>query len=116
MNHICAYDTKNELMGLQQFISILTPTRIGMLTDGPTEFEEKTVSSHFEYLEALVKKGVVLLAGRTLTEDEKTFGVVIFLAKDMDDARLITANDPVIINRVMQAEVLPFRIALPQNE
>jgi uncharacterized protein len=103
-------------MDLQQFITILNPTRIGMLTDGPTEFEEKTVSAHFEYLKELQKNGIVLLAGRTLTEDEKTFGIVIFMAKDMDAARQVTANDPVIINRVMQAEVFPFRIALPQSE
>jgi uncharacterized protein YciI len=103
-------------MDLQQFITILNPTRIGMLTDGPTEFEEKTVSAHFEYLKELEKKGIVLLAARTLTEDEKTFGIVIFMAKDMDAARQVTANDPVIMNRVMQAEVFPFRIALPQSE
>jgi uncharacterized protein len=103
-------------MDLQQYIIILNPTRIGMLTDGPTEFEEKTVSAHFEYLMGLEKKGIVLLAGRTLTEDEKTFGIVIFMAKDMDAARQVSENDPVIINRVMQAEVFPFRIALPQSE
>ena len=50
------------MMGMQQFITILKPTRIGMITDGPTEFEEKTVSAHFEYLEERVKKGIVLLA------------------------------------------------------
>ncbi len=103
-------------MGLQQFISILKPTRIDMLTSGPTEFEEITVSAHFDYLEALVKKGVVVLAGRTLTEDENTFGIVIFLANDMEDAKRVTNNDPVIVNRVMQAEVFPFRIALPHSE
>ena len=63
-----------------------------------------------------MKKGVVVLAGRTLTEDENTFGIVIFLANDMEDARDVTNNDPVIVNRVMQAEVFPFRIALPQSE
>ena len=102
-------------MGLQQFISILKPTRIGMLTSGPTDLEEKAVSAHFDYLEELVEKGVVLLAGRTLTEDEKTFGIVIFLAEDMDDAIRVTENDPVIVNQVMQAEVIPFRIALSHS-
>jgi uncharacterized protein len=103
-------------MSLQQFITVLKPTRLYMITEGPTEFEEKTVSAHFEYLKELEKKGIVLLAGRTLTEDEKTFGIVIFMDKDLDAARQVTANDPVIINQVMQAEVFPFRIALPQRE
>ena len=87
MIRICVYVTENETDGLAAiyFHPQTNPDR--MLTSGPTEFEEKTVSAHFEYLEALVKKGVVVLAGRTLTEDENTFGIVIFLAKDMEDAR-----------------------------
>ncbi len=91
------------------------PVRRCYLKD-PTTFEEQTVSDHFNYLEERVKKGIVLLAGRTLTEDEHTFGIVIFLAKDLKSAKDLAANDPAIINGVMRAEVLPFRISLPQNE
>jgi hypothetical protein len=101
---------------MQQFIIILKPTRPEMLSEGPTPFEETTVSDHFDYLEEKVKKGIVLLAGRTLTEDERTFGIVIFQAEDMQRAKYLAANDPAIINGVMRAEVLPFRISLPENE
>jgi hypothetical protein len=101
---------------MQQFITILKPTRPEMLSEGPSPFEEQTVSDHFDYLEKRVKKGIVLLAGRTLTEDEHTFGIVIFQAEDMKSAKDLAANDPAIINGVMRAEVLPFRISLPQNE
>lgn len=98
---------------LQQFITILKPTRPEMLSIGLTAFEEQIISDHFCYLEERVKTGIVLLAGRTLTEDENTFGIVISQGKDLDDARNMAANDPAIINGVMLAEVLPFRISLP---
>jgi uncharacterized protein len=101
---------------MQQFITILKPTRPEMLSESPTTFEEQTVSDHFNYLEERVKKGIVLLAGRTLTEDDHTFGIVIFLAEDMKSAKDLAANDPAIINGVMRAEVLPFRISLPEDE
>jgi uncharacterized protein len=103
-------------MSLQQFITILKPTRLDMITEGPTEFEEKTVSAHFAYLEEWENKGIVVLAGRTLNEDEKTFGIVIFKAADIKAAKIFAANDPAIFRNVMQAEVFPFRIALPQIE
>jgi uncharacterized protein YciI len=103
-------------MVFQQFITILKPTRPEMITIGPTKFEEKTVTAHYEYLEECVEKGIVILAGRTLNKDEKTFGIVIFKAGDIESARQFAANDPVISNDVMRAEVFPFRIALPQRE
>ena len=98
---------------MQQFITILKPTRPGMLIEGPTSFEEQAVSEHFDYLEERTKAGIVLLAGRTLTEDENTFGIVIFLAKDLENAKDLAANDPAILKGIMRAEVLPFRISLP---
>ena len=101
------------MSGMQQFITILKPTRPGMLIDGSTSYEEQAVSEHFAYLEERTKTGVVLLAGRTLTEDENTFGIVIFLAKGLDDAKDLAANDPAILKGIMVAEVLPFRISLP---
>ena len=62
-----------------QYLYRIRPTRFGMLTDGPTEREAKIVDEHFAYLKGLVAEGTVLLAGRTLNMDERTFGVVIFV-------------------------------------
>lgn len=101
---------------MQQFLTILKPTRVEMLTEGPTAFEEKVVSAHFDYLEAKLKEGIVIMAGRTLTEDQNTFGIVFFRALDLQSALELTNHDPVIIQGVMRAEVLPFRISLPENQ
>jgi uncharacterized protein YciI len=103
-------------MEMQQFITILRPARIQMITDGPTEFEEKTVSLHFNYLKELVNNGIVHLAGLTQTNDYKTFGIVIFFAADIAEARSLVENDPAVKMGVMNAEVYPFRIALPVSD
>jgi uncharacterized protein YciI len=55
---------------MKQFLYQIKPTRVAMLTAGPSEHESKIVAEHFEYLQGLVAKGVVLMAGRTLAGDE----------------------------------------------
>ena len=82
-----------------------------MLVDRFTEFESKVMSEHFDYLKDLTEKGIVILAGPTLTRDYSNFGIVILNAKTKDEARTIMQNDPSVINRVMRAELHPFKIS-----
>jgi uncharacterized protein YciI len=86
-----------------------------MITDGSTEDEARIVSEHFDYLQQLTVAGVVLLAGRTLNEDYSTFGIIIFRADSIAAARRIVDNDPAVRQRVMRAELYPYRIALVGN-
>src|SRR5512134_1853245 len=65
-----------------QFIYVLKPTRLGMLTEGPTPAEASTVSRHFAYFKDLTEKGVMILMGRTQNDDESTFGIAVFEAED----------------------------------
>jgi uncharacterized protein YciI len=83
-----------------------------MLTEGPTERESEITSQHFAYHKGLVEKGVVILAGRTLNDDESTFGIVILNAKTEEIAQGIVANDPAVREGVMRAELFPYRVAL----
>lgn len=83
-----------------------------MLTEGPTEQESRVVSDHFSYLKDLTEKGTVILAGRTQNSDYSSFGIVIFRADSPEQARGIVENDPVVKNKVMRAELYPYRIAL----
>lgn len=97
---------------MKQFLYQLRPTRIEMITDGPTQREAEVVGTHFSYLQQLVKEGVVLMAGRTQREDEKTFGVVVFQAESELAARRVMDDDPAVINQVMEAQLFPFRVAM----
>jgi uncharacterized protein YciI len=97
---------------MPQFLYRLQPTRLGMLTESPTDREASIVSEHFEYLQKLVAEGVVFMAGRTLNSDERTFGIVVFEAASESDAVALMENDPAVKLRVMKAELFPYRVAL----
>jgi uncharacterized protein YciI len=97
---------------MAQYLYRIQPTRIEMLTVGPTPQEEEIVSQHFNYLKNLMEQGVVILVGRTQNNDQHTFGIAIYNADSDEDARRIMENDPAVQQRVMCAELFPYRVAL----
>lgn len=99
-------------MSASQFLYRLQPTRTGMLTGGPTQDEERIVGQHFAYLQKLLADGRLLMAGRTTTEDERVFGIVIFTAVSASAALEVMQNDPAVRQGVMSAELFPYRVAL----
>ena len=74
--------------------------------------ESEVLAAHLAYLEGLSAAGVILLAGRTQTADENTFGLVILEAELEAAARDIMASDPAVQHKVMTAELHPYRIAV----
>jgi uncharacterized protein YciI len=97
---------------MRQFLYTTHPTRVEMLTHGPTPEEDATVGRHFDYLKDLAERGVVLLAGRTQTRDAQAFGIVIFRAESEDAARSIMKHDPAVADGVMRGTLYPYRIAV----
>jgi uncharacterized protein YciI len=95
-----------------QFLYVIRPARLAMLTEGSTDQEAAIIADHFEYLRMLTERNVVILAGRTLTSDETSFGIVILRAQDESTARGIMENDPAVKERVMHAVLYPYRVAL----
>ena len=94
------------------FLYRIQPTRLAMLTEGATEAEAAVVREHFAYLKRLETAGVMLMAGRTLNVDERTFGIAIFAAESEAEAAAIMKDDPAVKHGVMRAELFPYRIAL----
>jgi uncharacterized protein YciI len=97
---------------MAQYLYRIQPTRLEMLTVGPTQQEEEIVSQHFAHLKNLMEHGVVILVGRTQNNDERTFGIAIFNADSDEDARRIMESDPAVRHGVMRAELFPYRVAL----
>ena len=97
---------------MEQWIYVLKPARLGMVTEGSTPEEAEIVSRHFAYLKDLTEKGVMILMGRTQNNDESTFGIAIFEAEDEVAARAIMENDPAVKNSVMTATLYPYKVAL----
>lgn len=96
----------------REYLYRIQPTSPDMLRSGPTAPEEAAISEHFTYLKELTERGVVILAGRTLTADETSFGIVVFRAGSDDIARDTMEDDPAVRSGVMRARLYPFRVAL----
>ena len=95
-----------------QWLYLLKPARLGMVTEGATPEEAETVSRHFAYLKELTEKGVMVIVGRTQNNDENTIGIAIFEAEDESAALRIMENDPAVSGGVMEATLYPYKIAL----
>jgi uncharacterized protein len=101
---------------MQQFLYRIQAVRPGMLTEGPSDREAAIVGEHFKYLQQLAAEGTVLMAGRTLNADERTFGIVVFVAASEAQASDIVNADPAVKHGVMRAELFPYRVALWSNK
>src|SRR5712691_3990459 len=99
-------------MAAQQFLYRLQVTRLEMLRGGPTPEEARVVGAHLNYLKKLAEEGGVVLAGRTQTNDDTTFGIVILNAADESASRAVMQNDPAVNGSVMHASLFPFRVAV----
>jgi uncharacterized protein len=95
-----------------QYLYRLKLIRLGILSEGPTEHEAAILADHVAHLERLTSQGEVVMAGRTLTTDESTFGIVVFFADSNDAAIELMQSDPAVSGGVMTAELFPFRVSL----
>jgi uncharacterized protein len=100
---------------MAQFLYRIVPTRLAMLSEGATPEEDAIIDAHFQYLQRLLTENVLILAGRTLLEDDRTFGIVIFEASGEPAAQEIMRNDPAVHGGVMKAELFPYRVALMRS-
>ena len=101
---------------MREFLYTVRPSRVEMLTAGPTSDEARVLEGHASYIAGLAENGVVELAGRTQTTDAATFGIVVFRAADDDAAREIMEADPAVAAGVMEAELFPYRVAFRGRE
>ncbi len=94
-----------------QFIYVLKAARLQMLTDAATPQENEILTQHVEHLQALARRDVVLLAGRSQTADADTFGIVILRAPSQAAAAELMASDPAVAQGVMTATLFPYQVA-----
>jgi uncharacterized protein len=80
-----------------------------------TEEDNAIVAEHFDRLQMLTEKKVVILAGRTLNMDKDGFGIVIFEADNNEEAEEIMEKDPAVAKGIMTAKLFPYRVALLQK-
>ncbi len=96
---------------MPQYLYWIRPARAGFY-GAPTPEESRAVDLHFLYLKRAAEEGTVILAGRTLNEDETGFGIVIFTAASEQEARRFADEDPAVQVGVFRMDLFPFRVAL----
>jgi len=100
----------------KQFIYVLKLIPTLLNESNWTEKHEEIVSIHFRVLQELHRDGKLILAGRTLNMDEKTFGIVILEVRSEEEAQSIMKNDPAVAEGIMTAELFPYRVALIKGQ
>ncbi len=93
------------------FFAITHPYRKDFVVN-PVDSESEIMIEHFEYLQDLMNRGKLYLAGPTLRDDDP-FGVYIFSTETLDETRQILENDPSVKAKLQTISVLrPLRISL----
>jgi uncharacterized protein len=100
-------DPKQVPTGL--FVYTLRPTRVAMLTDGPTAEEQGLAARHWGYSQQLLAQGSLIFAGRTLQRDPTTFAFAVVRAPSLEAARALAEGDPAVAGGVFAADVFPFQ-------
>ena len=96
----------------KQFIYVLKLTPRLLDEKNWTEQDKQIVGRHFRRLQQMHKEGRGLMAGRTLNADPSQFGVVVFEAASEEEARELMEADDAVKEKIMTAQLFPFRVAL----
>jgi uncharacterized protein len=80
-----------------------------------TKEDEGVLERHVANFKEAIKRGQLILAGRTLEPGDKTFGVAIFEAADEATARAFMESDPAVAAGLMTAELHPFAVVLQRK-
>lgn len=97
---------------MNQYVYVLRLIERLWLLEAWTENDEAIVERHFAYLKSLLAEGRLILAGKTGGNDADTFGIVIFEARDWNEAQAIMTQDPSVVEGIMQATLSTYHVAL----
>ena len=91
-----------------QFIYFIRPHKENF-AETMTEEEGNIMGTHFLYLQELLGKGKVILAG---PETTGKFGICIIETDSEDEAKEIMMNDPAVKSGIVTPELFPYRVSL----
>jgi len=91
------------------YLYTLHPTRLEIMTGGATPDEQMAAARHWVYSQDLLRRGVLVFAGRTLSRDASSFASCIIRAESDEAARRIMEDDPAVAAGVFSAKLFPFQ-------
>jgi len=100
---------------MKQFIYVLKLISRLLKESNWTDADNAIVGRHFTHLQSLLAEGKLILAGKTEGLDEKTFGIVIFEADDLESAQKQMKLDPAVQEGIMNAQLFPYSVALTRG-
>jgi uncharacterized protein len=80
-----------------------------------TKEDNAAFDKHSNRLKEATDRGQVILAGRAAESLDKTFGIVVFEAKDQEAALEFINGDPIVAASLVTAEIYPFSLALARK-
>lgn len=98
----------------RSYLGVLTLTDKYKDEKNWTQNDQAIVTEHFKRLVKYKTEGIVVLAGRTelALSNPEMMGLVIFYAKDDNEALQFMMDDPAVKNKIMQTKVHPYGIAV----
>ena len=96
------------------YLGVLTLSEKYKVEKNWTSADQAIVGEHFQRLIKKKEEGAVVLAGRTelSLDNPDMMGLVIFYAKDDKEALQFMMDDPAVKNKIMQAKVHPYGLAI----
>jgi len=91
------------------FAYTLRPTRLSMLTEGPTQAELEVAAEHWTYSQQLLAQDIIIFAGRTLSPTEDTFAICVIRSGSEAEARAIMEGDPAVQAGMFISRLFPYQ-------
>ena len=91
------------------FLYTLHPVRLAMLTEGPTDAEKMMAAQHWMYSQDLLRRGVIVFAGRTVDTSPESFASCVIRAGSEAEARAVMEGDPAVKGGVFRARLFRFQ-------
>ena len=89
-------------MGMRGYVLVILRTGPTRVPDG--EARKAMFAGHFANMERLAKEGKLALAGPFSEDPDGWRGLFLLAVGDLEEAKRLTATDPVIVNGEMVAE------------
>jgi len=88
--------------GMRQYVLVILKTGPTRMPDG--DARKAMFAGHFANIQRLAKEGKLALAGPFSDDAGGWRGLFVFAVADVEEAKRLTATDPVIVNGEMVAE------------
>ncbi len=83
-----------------------------------TDSTYKIIQEHSEFIDDLGRKGTLIFAGRTKLDpgDDNLFGIALIKSNSIEEAKVIMAKDPAVINNIQVSSIFPFSLGIQYFE